>query len=506
MLRSNVILVFRVLSFLVMAPTCRQALDADIACPPIFGDHMVLQREQPIVLWGTAAPGESVTARFADQAGSATADDAGRWRIELPALPASNAARTLTIEGTNRLEFSDVLVGEVWLCSGQSNMEKPLGLRKGQKPTDDWEAEVAAADHPRLRLHQVAPRGKASDTMLAGRWTPCTPQSIQATHFSAVGYFFGRELVRELDVPVGMIHASLGGTMIEAWIPPDAFARDPKVAPFRERRYPAWVDGVQATELYASMIEPLVPFTVRGFLWYQGEANLMDGDGRIYANKMRALVEGWRAAWGTAEAPFYFVQLAPFGYSTFKHLKKPLTADALPQFWEVQARALAIPHTSLVVTTDLAGDATDIHPTNKRDVGLRLAGLALTRAYGRTAHSAGFAQFVSSMQREDGALVLHFKNTGGALCSRDGAPLTYFQVAGRDRRFVPAQAQVEGDTVVVRCPEVPQPVAVRFAWDEKANPNLVNADGLPVVPFRTDGWPVMIERPMAANETTPPKG
>lgn len=477
---------------------------ADVACPPVFGDHMVLQRERPIAIWGTADPGEAVSVEFAGQAAPAVAGENGRWSVALAALVASAEPRTLTIRGKNTLTFSDVLVGEVWLCSGQSNMEKPLGPRKGQRPTDDSEAEIAAADHPLLRLYQVPQGGRPGEKVTSLRWVACTPETVVGTQFSAAGYFFGREIQRELGVPVGLIHASFGGTMIEAWMPPEAFASSPKLAPLRDRRFFAWVEGVQATELYQSMIAPLVPYTLRGFLWYQGEANCMDADDAIYAAKLGALITSWREAFRADAAPFYFALLAPFNYSQWEKFQKLLTPEALPLFWESQARALAVPNTALVVTTDLAGNARDIHPTNKRDVGLRFARLAFWRTYKTDPEFPGFAQFVSTESLDGGRVRIILKNTGGSLRSRDGQALTHFTVAARDKVFHPAAAVIEGDSVIVSCPEVPVPLAVRFGWHETANPNLVNSAGLPVVPFRTDSWRVQIERPKVDTDAATP--
>ena len=473
-------------------------LQADVACPAIFSDHMVLQRDRPVAVWGTADAAESVAVVFGGIERTTTADADGRWAVDLPPLAASTEPRALAIRGKNTLTFSDVLVGEVWLCSGQSNMEKPLGPRKGQRPTDDSEVEIAAADHPLLRLYQVPPGGKPSAKVTSLRWVACTPETIVGTQFSAAGYFFGREIQRELGVPVGLIHASYGGTMIEAWMPPEAFATSPKLAPLRDRKFFAWVEGVQATELHQSMIAPLVPFTLRGFLWYQGEANCMDADDSIYAAKLGALIGSWRHLFRDETAPFYFAQLAPFNYSEWEKFQKQLTPEALPLFWETQARALAVPHTALVVTTDLAGNARDIHPTNKRDVGLRFARLAFWRTYGTDPAFPGFAQFVSTESLSDGRILIRLKNTGGSLRSRDDQPLTHFTVAGRDKVFRPATAVIEGDSIIVSSSEVPAPLAVRFAWHETADPNLVNAAGLPVVPFRTDSWRVPIERPKPA--------
>jgi sialate O-acetylesterase len=478
------------------------ALRADVHCPAIFGDHMVLQQRQPVPVWGEAAAGEDVTVEFAGQTVRTTAGADGRWQVMLAPLAASVEPRMFTVRGENTLTFSDVLVGEVWFCSGQSNMEKPFGPRHGQKPTEGSDAEITAADHPRLRLFQVPHSGrpKPGDASLA--WQPSSPDALRTTAFSAIGYVFGRELQRELAVPVGVIHASFGGTRIEAWLPPDTIMRVPALRDVAQLRYPAWVPGVQPTELYESMVAPFVPFAVRGFVWYQGETNCMDGDcGPAYAAKFQALIASWRRAWRVPAAPFYFALLAPFDYSKWD--KFPVTAEALPVMWESQAHALTEPHTGAVVTTDLVTDLHDIHPPQKIEVGRRFARLALAQTYGRTDLAARSPRFAALESPDGGHLVLRFTDSAG-LRSRDGEPLRDFTVAGEDRRFHPAAARIEDDRVIVSSQDVAHPVAVRFAWSETATPNLVNAAGLPAMPFRTDDWPVVTGRPAKVVPATTP--
>ncbi|BET68893.1 hypothetical protein ASA1KI_38110 [Opitutales bacterium ASA1] len=459
-------------------------------CPAVFSDHMVLQRDRPVPVWGTAEAGEVVTVRFAGHERTTRASDDGNWRVDLPPMAASAEPRVLSVEGAVVLDFTDVLVGEVWLASGQSNMEKPLGPRRGQKPTDDHEAELAAAHHPLLRLYQVPKYGRPRSGAAPPAWMPCSPEALQALDFSAAGYYFGRELMLELGVPVGVVHSSFGGTQIEAWMPRGAFERDPRLAPLLGHRYFAWVEGVQATELYESMIRPLVPYALRGFLWYQGEANCMTGDTRIYTTKSEALITAWRDAFGDATAPFYFVQLAPFNYSDWDSFPEKLTPLALPLFREAQIEVQhVVPNTRSIVTTDLAGNARDIHPTNKRDIGLRLAGLALARTYAHAGQRGDSPRFASMRRTGEGALEVAFDHAGGALETSDGAAPSGFEIAGDDRRFHPAEAMIVGDRVVVRHDEVPFPQAVRFAFHETARPNLVGPSGLPVEPFRTDRWP-----------------
>ncbi len=482
-------------SIVLFAAICAlPALRAEVHCPATFSDHMVLQRDQPVTVWGEANPDEKVTVEFAGHTASTTTPANGRWRVELPAMAANADARTMTVKGADVLTFSDVVVGEVWLCSGQSNMEKPLGPRKGQKPTDNYEEEVRHANHPLIRLYQMPPHGRPNKKILGLKWVPCTPATIVQTDFSAAAYYFGRELRHELGVPIGLIDSSFGGTNIEAWIPDRGFATHPAIRDLRHATYQAWVKGVQATELYESMIAPLVPYSVRGFLWYQGENNCMRANGAVYTEEMRALIDSWRTAWGESDAPWYFVQLAPFDYSQWTSFPELLTPEELPLFWEAQTAALAIPHTGMVVTTDLVKNLHDIHPTDKRDVGLRLARLALAETYGKRELLAR-SPSLAGTQRHDGKLVLQFRDAGAGLRTRDGKPATDFVVAGDNHRFMPAEVVVEGDRVIVSNPDVKNPVAVRFGWNETATPNLVNSAGLPAIPFRTDAWPVEVKRP-----------
>ena len=489
---------------LLMLSLSGAAARAEVHCAEIFGDHMVLQRDRAVPIWGTAAPAESVTVDFAGQQVATRADAEGRWQVQLAAMPASAEPRMLSVIGSNQVHFSDVLVGEVWLCSGQSNMEKPLGPRSGQKPTDDYEAEIAQANYPRLRLYQMPQYGKPQAHILGLQWVPCSPAALRETNFSAAGYYFGRELWQQLGVPIGMIHSSFGGTQIEAWIPPAAFSTHPAIEALRNVKYQAWVSGVQATELYESMIAPLAPYAVRGFLWYQGESNVMQADGDIYTAKMQALIDGWRATWHEPDAPWYFVQIAPFDYSKWDKFPKLLTAEELPVFWEAQEHALAIPHTGMIPTTDLVANLHDIHPTNKRDVGVRLARLALADTYGRKI-IAQAPVFAGLEKQSNGRLRVRFKNAASGLKTRDGRPPSDFSIAGADRKFVPADATIVGDSVVVGSAAVPEPVAVRFAWSETATPNLENVAGLPAFPFRTDSWPVARERPAMKPEEAPTK-
>jgi sialate O-acetylesterase len=470
-------------------------LRADVACAGIFGDHMVLQRDREVPVWGTGAPGESVEVDFAGQSVATRADAAGSWSVRLGPLAASEVSRDFVVKGTNEVRFSDVLVGEVWLCSGQSNMEKPVGPQSNQKPTDDYANAIRQASHPLIRLYNVPRFGKPDPTKVLLSWHRCDPQSLVHTRFSAVGYYFGREIQQALGVPVGLIDSTYGGTQIEEWMPPGSFSGYPDLADLAAGPpFPVMATKNAVSSLYLSMIKPLAPFALRGFLWYQGESNLEEAQVASYTDKMRAMVAAWRAAWSGPDLPFYYVEIAPFLYSNVTSHHRHLTTEALPAFWEAQAHALSIPHTDMAVTTDLVDNVADIHPADKLEVARRLAGLALSGTYGLQGAFAHSPAFDSMTVLPTGALELSFRDTDGMLGSSNGKALSEFTVAGADGWFAPADVKIMGDKLVLQSALVSQPVAARFAWREDATPNLVNADGLPAMPFRTDSWPVDIER------------
>jgi sialate O-acetylesterase len=427
-----------------------QPARADVKLPSVLGSHMVLQRDKPLPVWGWADPGEAVTVRLGANSVNTKADDKGGWKVTLPAMKADGKAHTLTVQGKNKVELTDVLIGEVWLGSGQSNMEWPLVSAHAGKEA------VAAANHPQIRLFQVP---KEQSTTAAkdvdASWKVCNP--VTARQFSAVLYYFGLKLHKELKVPVGLINSSWGGSAIEPWT-----ATEYKAGP-----------------MYNAMIAPLQPFALRGVTWYQGETNVMQRDGLKYRDKLEALIKGWRNGWGQ-ELPFYFVQIAP--WSGTRYLPGELCA-----VWEAQAANLKLPHTGMVVTTDLVDDINDIHPRNKRDVGHRLARWALAKDYGKKGLVYS-GPLYKSMKVEGNKVRLSFAHVGGGLASRDGKPLTEFQIAGADGKFVTAEAVIEGDTVVAEAASVRKPTQVRFGWDKFAKPNLTNKEGLPAAAFRTKDW------------------
>jgi sialate O-acetylesterase len=640
------------------------SLDAEISLPGIFSDHAVLQRNRSLPVWGTARPDAEITVTLGDRGATGRADADGKWRVELPAMVAGGPY-ALTIEGDGRVRLEDVMIGEVWLCSGQSNMQWPLRMAEGS------EAAAAGADFPEIRLFTV-PNVMATEPRenVAADWRVCRPDAVPT--FSAVAFFFGRQLHRELELPIGLISSSWGGTRIEPWtdraslaalpgmevqfaaleeaivaqerdrsqievakaahakaarqmlqleadgdasgadpqldvgawptmalptqweqaglpdldglvwfrrkveIPPDwegkklvlhlgpvddtdvtffdgarvggmgsyrdkiieywddprvysipgeqvrpgtsivavrvidtgavgglwgsepeemrlALADDPQQSlPLAgEWRYHVQVelpsvppDPLQPytlpTLLYNSMIHPLIPYALRGAIWYQGESNVLTKDGMEYAAKMRAMVEGWRRLWGQGAFPVYSVQLAPFRYSIPVFNCDPFD---LPRLWEAQIASLAIPNTGIAGTMDV-GNLQDIHPQRKEVVGKRLARWALARDYGR-GDLVFSGPLYRSMQVEGKRVRIRFDHAESGLATLDSAPPDWFEVAGSDGNYVAAEAHIDGSTVVAWSEDVPAPKAIRFAWHEEAQPNLINTAGLPALPFRS---------------------
>jgi hypothetical protein len=489
---------------------------ADVRLPHVFSDHGVLQRDMPLPVWGWAAPGEKVTVAIGDNSAHTIADATGKWRVKLAPMSAGGP-HTLTVSGKNTIALKDILIGEVWLCSGQSNMQWTLQQtgRAGQ--------DIPKANHPNIRLLTIPNviAGTPQPDFEENSWVKCTPET--ARNFSAVAYYFGKDLNEELKVPIGLINSSWGGTAIEPWTNAEGFAATPtlkdinaELARAKSRRQkdltqridkieqwlksgPDWVasarkavanneelpplpiteipphplaEGSPPTCMYNAMIHPLVPYAMRGVIWYQGESN--NGQGMSYFEKMKALVGGWRAVWGQGDFPFYYVQVAPFrGYGDGK----------IEDVWEAQLASLAIPNTGMVVVTDI-GNINDIHPGNKWDVGKRLALWAKAKTYGQSnlVHSG---PLFKSSTIEGNKIRITFTHVNGGLTTRDKKEPNSFQI-GTSAGFVNASAKIDGDTVVVWSDEVQKPEAVRFGWSKVTNPNLMNVEGLPASPFRTD--------------------
>ena len=449
---------------------------AAVKLASVIGDNMVLQRGEAVPIWGWDDPGTNVTVTIGETKVTATADDKGKWIVRLPAMTAGGP-HTMTVAGTDTVTVANILVGEVWLCSGQSNMEWSVAN------SADPQQEIAAADHPRIRHIKVAraPAAKPQEEVASTGWQVCSPETVSS--WTAVGYYFARYLQQQLDVPVGLIGSNWGGTRIEPWTPPVGFRQVPALKDIADRldSFPARkedgnINHQSPLALYNGMIAPLVPYGIRGALWYQGESN--NGEAMLYFEKKKALIGGWRSVWDKPDLPFYFVQLAPYRYGG--------DPKNLAGIWEAQTATLSVPHTGMAVTVDI-GNVKDIHPKNKQDVGKRLALWALAKLYGKT-DLVYSGPLYKSMAVEGNRIRLAFDHVGGGLVSRDGQPLSWFTIAGEDRNFVEANAEIDGDTVVVSAGSVTKPAAVRFGWTQEAEPNLSNREGLPASPFRTDNW------------------
>lgn len=503
---------------------------AAASLPHVFGDNMVLQRDKPVPVWGWAKSGEKVRVALGGQEKSTTADENGRWMVRLDAMPANKTGQTLTVSAENTITLTNVLVGEVWVCSGQSNMEFTVG------GCVNAQNEIKAADLPTIRhikiphVHFPFPQDDVNAS-----WQVASPGTVGS--FTAVGFFFARELAKELDVPIGLLGTNWGGTRIEPWIPREGFASVPELADLSrqlEETYPdsevgqkklrdyleqvkQWLPRAekavaakqpppplpvgpsgsegshqQSARLYNGMVAPLVPYAIRGAIWYQGESN--GGEGESYFHKKQGLVNGWRKVWGQGDFSFYWVQLANFQKSD---PNKPEMGDGWARLREAELKSLALPNTGMAVIIDI-GQANDIHPKNKQDVGKRLAAWALAKDYGKTIEYSG--PLYRAFSVEGNKIRIEFDHAGSGLMVgeknglepvkevKDGK-VKWVSIAGEDKKFYWANAVIDGKTLVVSSDNVPNPVAVRYAF--AMNPdgaNLYNQDGLPASPFRTDGW------------------
>jgi sialate O-acetylesterase len=467
---------------------------AEVKVANIFNDHMVLQREVALPVWGTAEPGEEVTVTFAGATAGATGGADGAWEVKLAPMPASAEGRTLTVKGSKSpapVEINDVLVGEVWLASGQSNMATSGG------------APAGAADTPLVRIGGVAsfyPLEPAGDLGQRSGWKVADAKS--APGCSGAALYFARGLHAELKVPVGIVVSAVGGTRIESWLRRGALDAATPASKYRDNMLAEVEKGkanppanpenkpasfIAGTPEWASarlggrhngMIAPLARFPVRGFIWYQGEDNARDH--AEYAKLLPALINDWRAMWGKP-LPFLIVQLPSYNAD-----KKPDGTD-WAAMREVQERvAKSVPNCGIAITLDNP-DPGELHPKNKPSVGDRLARVALNQVYGLTKIVATGPTFVG-MQLTGPRAVISFKDDGHGLVSTSGDGLTGFQIAGADKKFVPADARIEGNNVIVSSAQVPEPVAVRYAWTNVPAVSLTNSAGLPAAPFRTDAW------------------
>jgi len=496
----------RLLALLVNLATA--TVFADVRLPALISDHMVLQARAPVPVWGWASPDEQVSVEIGKQKITTQAGANGAWRVELKPLKAG-AHQVLTVRGANTLVVTDVLAGEVWLGSGQSNM----GLQV--KSANDFEAEKAAANWPEIRMFTVA--NNTSVTPLddcRGKWEVCDAGAVG--NFSAALYFFGRDLQQHLRVPLGLINSSWGGTPIQSWMPLEVLTNyagytaylarmqsDLAAWPAREKKIQADLQAWEIADaaakaahqpepqkpynpgapdsgrfmpgqIYNGMIHPLLPYRLRGAVWYQGENNAGGGEpgATDYTELQTRMIQSWRAAWALGGFPFYYVQLPNYNNNSW------------PWFREGQANVLKVPNTGMAVTIDI-GEATNIHPKNKQEVGRRLALIALAKVYGEKGVFQG--PQMARCKPSGAEIEIEFQHTDGGLVAHDGA-LRGFLVAGADKKWQPADARIAGERVIVNSPTVPQPEAVRYDWAGNPDGNLYNGAGLPAMPFRSDHW------------------
>lgn len=470
-------------SFIALLAFLPMLVMSQVNLPKILGDNMVLQQGKKVNIWGTASPGEKVTVKFQKQNKKTVAGEDGRWSVQLDELTATHKPQQMTVSGQkNKIRLKNILIGEVWLASGQSNMEYSMNNHpKYAKPAkgnpERLKEEFLNANSPIIRVLHVK-RDLKSDTLPSNGWKTLSQESLAPV--SAVGYFFAKKIMEELNVPVGIISTSWGGTPIETWTSEQAYAESDY---FKNQLKNHKIGGRTVGERYEKMVRPMIPFTLKGFLWYQGEANLLNGDLDVYKEKKRTMIESWRADWSDESLPFYYVQLAPYHYSGRKMDIDGTPWDALPKFWEAQTACLEIPNTGMIVTTDLVDDIKDIHPSYKWIVGERLANLALAKTYNKEDVCYSGPVF-KKMTVEDTKIIIEFDHAEGGLVTSDGKAPDWFKVKYRGRFYKPQSSYIEGNKVILVHDQLYHPAAVRFAWDDVATPNLMNKAGLPARPFQ----------------------
>ncbi len=497
---------------------------ADVRLSNLFSDHMVLQRDQAVSVWGWADEGEEVTVSFQDQAVTGKANAEGEWKVQLAALKTDAEGKPLTVKGKNTVKLENVLVGEVWLCSGQSNMEWKVGSSVG----GDLE-KLTASRLKSLRFLTVRTPGQQTPVSQPDqKWQPCDGESV--LNFSAVGYYFGRQLTDTLNVPVGLIDNSWGGSACEAWVRRDkleseaaygplmekwkkleaAYDHDAEMKKYREVTLVKWEEAVKLAKtegkpapqkprspqnqmggnqrpgnLYNGRLMPVLGYGIRGAIWYQGESNA--GRAFQYRDLFPRMIKNWREDWKQGDFPFYWVQLADFreevaapGESSWAELR------------EAQTRTLSLPNSGEAVIVDL-GEANDIHPRRKMEVGLRLARHALAKNYNIAVPCQ--SPLYDKMEVKDGKVLVTFKEVGQGLRTLDVGEVRGFAIAGEDKQWKPGVAKIVGPNLVeVSSPQVAGPVAVRYAWAENPVCNLYSKNDLPVTPFRTDDWAMTTEK------------
>lgn len=450
---------FSTLCLLVLAQ-----LSWAVSLPAVFSDNMVLQQNSELIIWGWGKPMEkiSINTPWDGNTLNTEATNQGTWSVFVKTPKGSMTPYNLSIKGYNEIVLKNVLIGEIWLCSGQSNMEwsANMGINSAQD-------EVKQAKYPNIRFFSVVHRtATAPQIDLEGAWAECSPESMQ--NFSAVGYFFARKLQAELKVPIGIINSSWGGTPAECWMPAEAFEGNELISTAAAKLEPVRWGPTEIARIYNAMIEPLTKFKIAGALWYQGESNVSTA--YAYKETMTALITSWRKKW-SLEFPFYYCQIAPYKY------ENPAEGAALR---DAQRRTLSVPNTGMVVTSDI-GDTSDIHPRNKQDVGLRLANLALVKHY-KASNTVVAGPIYLNSRAKTGQMFVYFANAEGL--NFKGDKITHFELAGEDGVFYPAEATISKDNlVIVQSEKVPRPTMVRYAWGNTATPNLFNGAGLPASCF-----------------------
>ncbi|GAB3921423.1 sialate O-acetylesterase [Larkinella terrae] len=441
---------------------------ANVSLPSILNSNMVLQQQTEITIWGWADPTEkvTVTAGWTSEPVSVTCNDNAIWKVSLR-TPKAGGPYAITIVGRNKVELKNILIGEVWLCSGQSNMEMSGNSAK------DARAELPTAYNPNIRFFKIPKRAtEAPQVDVRGNWAVC--DSLSLKYFSAVGYFFGKRLQNTLNIPIGLIDMSWGGSFMDSWVPETIAMLYPETRRSAQTMPKApWAPNKPGV-LYNGMVAPITSFPIAGVIWYQGEANRHDAP--AYYKLTHALVDSWRGVW-QKDFPFYYVQIAPYTYGD-----KYQTAATR----ESQTKAMDIPKSGMIVTTDLVDNLKDIHPAYKKEVGNRLAGWALAETYGQNVGIYKSPQY-RSMQVEGNKIRLTFDNAPNGLVLK-GSDIAELEIAESDRVFSKAQARIKGNTLEVWSDSVKNPVAVRFGFRDAPVPNLFSKEGLPVIPFRTDDW------------------
>lgn len=445
-----------------------EKLQAQLRLPAILSSGMILQQNDSVSLWGWAGPAEKVyvTTSWNNKTDSTIATNLATWKLKVK-TPAAGGPYTVEIQSRNKISLVDVLIGEVWVCSGQSNMEWSY-----ENGTSDIAAEFATASNPRIRLFHIPRTGSdyPQDDVKAG-WTSCDSNTIKT--FSSVGYFFGRKLQHDLGVPIGLVNASWGGTPAETWTPAGIVQENPVLrnAAAKQNNFPWWPSS--PGKAFNAMIAPITPFSIAGAIWYQGESNT--GTYATYQQLFTSMIDGWRAAWNK-DFPFYFVQIAPYKYGT-------TNIGALLQ--EAQTGSMNHPKTGMVVITDLIDSVTNIHPSRKKPVGERLANWALAETYEKKDITYKSPQLSTAVLQND-KIVLHFANAASGFIQNGTVAAGFYVSALGQEKWYPAKVKLLNNTITVWSPELKNPYYVRYGFGNTEIGNISSKEGLPVIPFRTD--------------------